>query len=128
MRVSTILLPTAFLITSVAHAATPTKAQSDTTAAVGPKVHASKSKDLTDCREVSGGIRSVAGLGAGALLGSKVGRSPMGIYGAGAAGSVVGDALDRKERCGPKATIENNAAAEDAPKKKKISLRGLLGH
>jgi hypothetical protein len=52
----------------------------------------------------------------------------MGIYGAGAAGSVVGDALDRKERCGPKATIENNAAAEDAPKKKKISLRGLLGH
>ncbi|WP_420138550.1 hypothetical protein [Sphingomonas sp.] len=127
MRVSAILLPPFLLIASATHAATPADPQS-TNAAAGPKVHASKSKDVTDCGKTSGGIRSVAGLAGGALLGNKAARTPMGIYGGAAAGNAIGDALDRQDRCGPKATIENNAADGDAPKKKKISLRGILGH
>ncbi|WP_442679352.1 hypothetical protein ACSBM8_17940 [Sphingomonas sp. ASY06-1R] len=128
MRVSTILLPTVLLIASATHAATPTKAQSDTTTAAGPKVHTSKSKDITDCGKTQGGIRSVAGLGVGALLGSKAARSPMGMIGGAAAGNAVGDALDRNNRCNPKATVENNAADDAAPRKKKITLKGLLGN
>lgn len=128
MRVSAFLLPSVLLIATATQAASPARAPSTAADAAGPKVHASKSKDITDCGKTQGGMRSVAGLGVGALLGSKAAHSPMGIIGGAAAGNAVGDALDRQDRCGPKATIENNAAAEEAPKKKKISLKGLLGH
>jgi hypothetical protein len=98
------------------------------TATSGPKVHASKSKDITDCSaQTEGGPRSIAGLTLGTLVGSKVGGGATGIIAGAAAAGTVGEVLDRKARCGPKASIESNAAADEAPKKKKFSLGGLLG-
>lgn len=96
--------------------------------ATGPRVHVSKSRDVTDCTaRTQGGKRTVAGLGLGALVGSKVGGST-GVIVGGAAAGAVGEALDKKERCGPSAQIESNAAPTDAPKKKKkISLGRILG-
>lgn len=99
------------------------------TAPPGPKVHTSKSKDITDCSaQTQGGPRKAAGLGLGALVGKNLTGSAMGIRVGSSAAGAVGEALDRTARCGPKADIESNAAADEAPKKKKkFSLSGLLG-
>lgn len=96
--------------------------------ATGPRVHVSKSRDVTDCTaRTQGGKRTVVGQGLGALVGSKVGGANAVMVGSAAAGA-VGESLDKKERCGPSAQIESNAAPADAPKKKKkISLGRILG-
>lgn len=113
-------------------AARPEAAQStagrETASAAGPRVHVSKSRDVTDCTaRTQGGPRSVAGLGLGALAGSKVGGATGVLVGSAAAGA-VGEAIDRKARCGPSAQVESNAAPEEAPKKKrKLSLGRILG-
>lgn len=114
------------LTAAVLMVAVPATAQ---TAASGPKVHASKSKDITDCTaRTQGGPRSVAGIGLGTLAGLKAGGGATGIAAGAAVAGTVGETLDRKARCGPKADIENNAAPDEAPKKKKkFSLGGLLG-
>ncbi|MEN3747386.1 hypothetical protein TPR58_09410 [Sphingomonas sp. HF-S3] len=114
-------------------AARPQSAQStagrETASAAGPRVHVSKSRDITDCTaRTQGGPRSVAGLGLGALAGSKVGGGATGVLVGGAAAGAVGEAMDRKARCGPSAQVESNAAPEEAPKKKrKLSLGRILG-
>jgi hypothetical protein len=102
---------------------------SEAPAAGGPRVHVSKSRDVTDCTaRTQGGPRTVTGTGLGALVGSRIGRGSTGVLVGSAAGNVVGDALDRKARCGPSAQIENNAAPAEAPKKKKkLSLGRILG-
>jgi len=99
---------------------------SDQTTATGPKVHTSKSKDITDCGKTSGGPRSVAGLGLGTLIGSRIKGNSTGIIAGAAVAGTVGENLDRNARCGPKATVESNGANEK-PKKKKLNLRDALG-
>ncbi len=82
-------------------------------AATGPRVHTSRARDVTDCGKTQGGPRTVAGIGLGTLLGSKVIGGSNGILAGAAAAGIAGDALDRKARCGPTADIESNAAPDE---------------
>lgn len=115
-----LLSPIAALSAVPAQSLQSAKAAQTSVQSGGPKVHTSKARDTTDCTaRTQGGKRTVAGLGVGALLGSKVSKGSTGIVAGAAAAGYAGEMLDRKERCGPDADIESNAAESSAPKKKK---------
>lgn len=92
----------------------------------GPKVHVSEAEDVTGCANSSGGPIASAGIAAGGYLGSKVGGSSNGVMYGAMAGQVAGDHLSRKQRCDPRAKVEEGAAQTEEPKKEKKSRWGSL--
>lgn len=133
-RVATILMVTAMAATPAIAQKKPARpatgaSTSASVGATGPKVHTSQARDVTSCsRTVNGGGEAAMGMAVGGLLGSKVGGGNAVIAGS-AVGGAVGGEVHKKRRCGPDADIENNAAADPAPVKKRGLgvLRNALG-
>lgn len=103
----------------------------ETPLAVGPKVHTSKAKDVTDCSNTTGGALVGSAVLASTHVSDKLGVDPM------VAAAMTGEAADhavRQQRCAPRAEVEDGDVKPEAEaKESKLKsgfkrLKGALGY